>query len=816
MLSSHTKQINAYGKRGKRVIDASSTTTSGKSNATSELISIFDDLPPAPAWTSVAAKMKRRENLVPAQPKQIQKLAPKVVGLQKKKRLSPVLSPVKKKQLSRINQLKTEEHSVKPMPILSAKSTLAASGNPVELTTSTPRPIPSAISLHIPASPAISKPKQRIGSSKGTPLRLNKPFTPYIDVDILVLDDDGKTVSKERRVSKSNRKTVPKASKPAEKPVIISISTDAESDAPPPPPRSKHDSDTEIEEISPPSPSREHVKKNTVKPPPKAKPLGRVEVIIPPAPYKIAKRSPESVGEAVEAVELAPEPEPWTPESPPSVQLVENYPPHRQKVDSPILKPRQLTPIRGVRRRLFEPPSPPSPTTPTDFDFSIDFSDLSLGSASASNRGSYANDHESPEYLTPLLEECLQEDCGPHNFSTFIESFAFDPILKQARGKRNEDLQFRKIGEASYSEVFGIGDVVLKVIPLRDETKSQAVDDELADDGPAPSDAKDVRKEIIVTRAMGEVYGRFVKLLKAYVVKGRYPEVLLNLWDEYNERKGSENVRPDSFKVSQLYAIIVLPNGGPDLEAYTFQNATKQGWRQACSLFWQVAKALARRTPRFHRDLHVGQILVRNLPNQSGANVLKPQNTNQRGRPKAARVFMDDPLHGVEATVIDLGLSRMDAGDGHGGDPVHWTPIDQEVFEGEGDYQFDIYRMMRDMTNNDWEGFHPITNVLVRLKPPSVPRKTKGISSEPPVASPDAAFTEKDCYDCLINLEDWLGTCIETVMASMKPKGKSSRKTHAAFKVPSGVAPVRAGEVVAYGVKTGVGQTYPLAIDFSG
>lgn len=45
---------------------------------------------------------------------------------------------------------------------------------------------------------------------------------------------------------------------------------------------------------------------------------------------------------------------------------------------------------------------------------------------------------------------------------------------------------------------------------------------------------------------------------------------------------------------------------------------------------------------------------------------------------------MDDPLHGVEATVIDLGLSRMDAGDGHGGDPVHWTPIDQEVFEGEG------------------------------------------------------------------------------------------------------------------------------------
>jgi serine/threonine-protein kinase haspin len=45
--------------------------------------------------------------------------------------------------------------------------------------------------------------------------------------------------------------------------------------------------------------------------------------------------------------------------------------------------------------------------------------------------------------------------------------------------------------------------------------------------------------------------------------------------------------------VSQVYAIIVLPNGGPDLEAYTFSEPTKTGWRQACSLFWQIARALA-------------------------------------------------------------------------------------------------------------------------------------------------------------------------------------------------------------------------------
>jgi serine/threonine-protein kinase haspin len=49
-----------------------------------------------------------------------------------------------------------------------------------------------------------------------------------------------------------------------------------------------------------------------------------------------------------------------------------------------------------------------------------------------------------------------------------------------------------------------------------------------------------------------------------------------------------------------------------------------------------------------------------------------------------AKVYMDDPSHGVQATIIDLGLSRMDGGDGDTGYVVHWTPFDDEVFTGEG------------------------------------------------------------------------------------------------------------------------------------
>jgi serine/threonine-protein kinase haspin len=74
---------------------------------------------------------------------------------------------------------------------------------------------------------------------------------------------------------------------------------------------------------------------------------------------------------------------------------------------------------------------------------------------------------------------------------------------------------------------------------------------------------------------------------------------------------------------------------------------------------------------------------------------------------------MDDAAHGVRATLIDLGLSRMDAGDGSGGEMVHWTPFEEEIFEGEGDYQFDIYRYMRAYNRGNWEAFNPLTNAMV-------------------------------------------------------------------------------------------------------
>lgn len=75
---------------------------------------------------------------------------------------------------------------------------------------------------------------------------------------------------------------------------------------------------------------------------------------------------------------------------------------------------------------------------------------------------------------------------------------------------------------------------------------------------------------------------------------------------------------------------------------------------------------------------------------------------------------MDDPLHGVEATIIDLGLSRIDRNQaGLNGDDTYWTPFTQEIFEGEGEYQYDVYRMMRKHNGDEWREYRPLTNVMV-------------------------------------------------------------------------------------------------------
>lgn len=178
----------------------------------------------------------------------------------------------------------------------------------------------------------------------------------------------------------------------------------------------------------------------------------------------------------------------------------------------------------------------------------LKFADLSISDY-------YEHAPEVPEYLVPLLQECNQD--SPHEFSSFINSFPFDPIVQtyESNLTKYSKAEFRKVGEASYSEVFGIGSVVLKIVPLHDESGKKADGPDV--ESPPPSVVRDVLQEIAATRSMGDRCEGFTQLLRTYVVRGKYPSLLLSLWDEYDDVRGSESIKPGESKLGLIFVFLM-------------------------------------------------------------------------------------------------------------------------------------------------------------------------------------------------------------------------------------------------------------------
>ncbi|KAI0307035.1 hypothetical protein B0F90DRAFT_1684585 [Multifurca ochricompacta] len=656
-------------------------------------------------------------------------------------------------------------------------------------------------SLNISRRPSLGGAKKKVtlpGSKGESTSYLSK--SPVIDVDIFVLDEKGRRVSQERRASKTNvqvnQRTILGSSPAtyrnttAASVIVISDSDDDDGNYVSSPhimprarrwPKAMLSSDDE--DVAEPPIRHGSSLTSPVSHPNEDSPR-RVPLTVERSAPRFSRPRSTVIPKSHFWIEIT-NPRPQAPlrSRPEQIELYHSPP------RLPRNKQRQLTPI-GRKGPAF-PQLPPSPSTVTDLDISFDLTELTLSSAPFESHAP----PKQPPYLLPLLEECGQS--APVEFSAFIEAFPVHPIV---RSSCTSQALFEKIGEASYSEVFGIGDVVLKIIPIRNEECSGELDVET----PAPSDAKDVLKEIVVTRALGEMCSGFVSLLKTYVVRGKYPSLLLNLWDEYNQTKGSESVRPDMLAVSQVYAIIVLPNGGPDLETYTFTQPTKTGWRQACSLFWQVARALATAENLVsfeHRDLHWGQILVKEVASKA---------PSCQGTP-ATDIWlpMDHQAHGVKATVIDLGLARMEAHIGNGSTEVRWTPwIKRHLKEKVRDYQFDIYRLMRKHNGDCWADFHPLSNVmwlhylLIKLlKSKNLRPPRKSLSS---VAS--QGFTERQCYECLLKMESLLAQSMRNVQAHklvVSKHGRRKRTTPTKAATVSSSEPQCAGDVLRFGESLG-------------
>ncbi|CAH2046924.1 unnamed protein product, partial [Iphiclides podalirius] len=276
-----------------------------------------------------------------------------------------------------------------------------------------------------------------------------------------------------------------------------------------------------------------------------------------------------------------------------------------------------------------------------------------------------------------------------------------------------------KIGEGVYGEVFlwraRDGQArVLKIIPIAGDTKVNgepqkgfheiiseiviamelsalrspiATIEKLLDEG----------KEIdtLDLHAVQNATDIFNEVKAVRCVRGPYPARLLDLWELFDECRGSDNDNPALLPVDQHYIVLELANAGQDLESYQFNSA-----EQAHALFLQVALALAvgEEALQFeHRDLHWGNVLVAPSEQAWATGVV-------RGR--AVRVAR----RGVAATLIDYSLSRLRLRSG----AALFCDLarDEALFEAVGDRQFAVYRLMRDRLAGDWSAYDPHTNVL--------------------------------------------------------------------------------------------------------
>ena len=480
-----TKRITSYGKRATRIVYVS-------------------DEPRVPHGSPFTLHRSSRENTTSKSPPSTRKVhgrGRKVKGLSTSPRGSPKSGNVRG---------------------------IASKKPPLDVTAPTPKRRPLGLKgAALPGSPSIVFLGQK---STQTPNTKASKFAPFVDLDVVVIDEPGyaEVVQWNNGVNKG---TMASSQKHAE--VIMEESSEIVR-----PPRRRAAkraiivTDEEEEEftfrmtrrgararpivISDES-SDDHPEIVYVKPSSKAHTLRSTKTQPNPEPKEL--RPPKLSLQRVQADVSLPTVRQTSHPKSGRGHVTALLPPPAPKSASEVVPVRPSSPRRSQRKVLGHNQNRTRPLSPptSDLELELELAALTLSANKPPN-------HQAPEHpsgpssertastsrhLTSLLAECAQTE--PHCFSTFIETFPFDDVH---RDSPHTDLRFRKIGEASYSEVFAIGNVVLKIVPLRDESSVAHVDDGIDADLPQESEMKDVLQEIMVTRAMGQICPGFIKLLK--------------------------------------------------------------------------------------------------------------------------------------------------------------------------------------------------------------------------------------------------------------------------------------------------------------
>lgn len=165
----------------------------------------------------------------------------------------------------------------------------------------------------------------------------------------------------------------------------------------------------------------------------------------------------------------------------------------------------------------------------------------------------------------------------------------------------------------------------------------------------------------------------------------------------------------DAFASNQIFALICMEHAGVDLESVKLAS-----WSEAATVLWQVSSSLsqAEQNLRFeHRDLHWGNILVERRQ-------IDQEQLDEDSYDELPSCLSSGPAN-ILATIIDFTLSRADvpksviSPDSDAVQTLSGGFDDECMFTGEGDYQFECYRIMKRLVQDKWEQYCPDTNIVV-------------------------------------------------------------------------------------------------------